>query len=229
MIAPDVVPTAPAPPACRRAHGRCQEPGHSLSLVGATSHPGSRLFDEVTSVLLALPWRPELRIEEIPAPQRIAPHAVAIAAEVVVGDIDVGSGRLVLLHDPAGNPAWDGTFRCVTYARAEVDADMGTDPLLAPVGWSWLMDALERHQATYRAPSGTVTAVSSQSFGSMAGDPQRIEVEIRASWTPVVQVGADIAAHVRAWQDLLCMVAGLPLLPEGVVPIPLGRPAKRRR
>ena len=61
------------------------------------------------------------------------------------------------------------------------------------------------------------------------GDPQRIEVEIRASWTPVVQVGADIAAHVRAWQDLLCMVAGLPLLPEGVVPIPLGRPAKRRR
>ena len=51
-------------------------------------------------------------------------------------------------------------------------------------------------------PSGTVTAVSSQSFGSMAGDPQRIEVEIRASWTPVVQVGADIAARMRTLRRL---------------------------
>jgi len=201
---------------------------HSLSGVGATNHPVSRLFDDVTSALLAMPWRPELAIEEIPAPQRIAPHAVAIAADVLDGADDIGSGRLVLLHDPDGNPAWDGTFRCVTYARAEVDADMGADPLLAPVGWSWLLDALERHDASYVAPSGTVTAVSSQSFGSMAGDPQRIEVEIRASWTPIIGRGDDIGAHVKAWQDLLCMVAGLPLLPEGVVPIPLHRPRRRR-
>lgn len=174
-------------------------------------------------------WRPELTVEEIPAPQRIAPYSVAIAADVADGDDEVGSGRLVLLHDPAGNPAWDGTFRCVTYARAEVDAKMGTDPLIAPVGWSWLLDALDRWNAAYAAPSGTVTAVSSQSFGSMADEPLQIEVEIRASWTPQLVTGAEIAAHVNAWQDLLCMVAGLPLLPEGVVPIPLHRTARRRR
>lgn len=195
----------------------------------ATKHPASRLFDEATAAIMSMPWRPELVIEEIPAPQRIAPFALAIAAEVEDGEREVGSGRLVLLHDPDGDPAWDGTFRCVTYARAEVDPEMGTDPLLAEVGWSWLLDALERHAAAYAAPSGTVTAVSSRSFGSMEGDPQRAEVEIRASWTPDVDEGGDIIAHVRAWQDLLCMVAGLPVASDGVVPIPIRRAAAKRR
>lgn len=192
-------------------------------------NPESRLFDQAVAAVMATTWRPELLIEEIPAPQRIAPYAVALSADVEVGEEELGNGRLVLLHDPAGNPAWAGTFRCVTYARAEVDAEMVTDPLLAEVGWSWLVDALERHHAAYAEPSGTVTAVASQSFGSMADDPRRAEVEIRASWTPLIAAGTDMGAHVNAWQDLLCMVSGLPALPDGVVPIPLHRSGKRRR
>ncbi|HVK45315.1 MAG TPA: DUF3000 family protein, partial [Micropruina sp.] len=111
-----------------------------------------RLFDEAVAALQAMHWRPELVIEEIPAPQRIAPHAVAIAAEVVAAGEDLGNGRLVLLYDPAGNPSWDGEFRCVTYARAEVDAEMVADPLLTEVGWSWLIEALVRYDAAYTAP-----------------------------------------------------------------------------
>ena len=41
--------------------------------------------------------------------------------------------------------------------------------------------------------------------------------------------GDEILTHVEAWQDLLCMVSGLPLLPDGVVPIPLHRTGRRRR
>lgn len=186
------------------------------------------MFDEAVSAVMAVTWRPELTVEEIPAPQRIAPQAIAIAADVDFAGDEVGNGRLVLLHDPDGNPAWEGTFRCVTYARANVDAEMVTDPLLAEVGWSWLVDALERRGAAYAAPSGTVTAVASRSFGSMEGDPSRAEVEIRASWTPLLDSGADMATHVYAWQDLLCMVAGLPTLPDGVVPITAARPMKWR-
>lgn len=189
----------------------------------------SGLFEEAAASLAVMPWRPELTVEEIPAPQRIAPFAAAISAEVTVDDNELGQGRLVLLHDPAGNPAWDGTFRCVTFARARVDPDMVVDPLLAEVGWSWLEDALGGRGAGYVAPSGTVTAVSSKAFGSMEGDPDRSEVEIRASWTPLISTGAGIVPHVEAWQDLLCMVAGLPLLPEGVTAIPLHRAARRRR
>ncbi|MCR8526224.1 DUF3000 domain-containing protein, partial [Escherichia coli] len=123
------------------------------------------VFRRAVADLMSAAWRPELQVEEIPAPQRIAPFSAAVTADVVVGGEEVGSGRLVLLLDPAGNAAWEGTFRCVTFARADVDPEMVTDPLLASVGWSWLVDALDSHGADYRAPSGTVTSVSSESFG----------------------------------------------------------------
>lgn len=185
-------------------------------------------FERATSALAQMSWRPEVHIEEIPAPQRIAPFSAAITADVVVDSDEVGSGRLVLLHDPAGNDAWQGTFRCVSFVRAEVDPEMVTDPLLASVGWSWLIDALTSLDATYCEPSGTVTSVSSQSFGGMADDPSRAEVEVRASWTPVLEAdGSGLEAHLRAWGELLCTTSGLPPLPPGVIPMPARRGADR--
>lgn len=173
-------------------------------------------------------WRPELLVEEIPAPQRIAPFSAAVTADVVVSGEEIGSGRLVLLHDPAGNAAWQGTFRCVTFARAEVDPEMVTDPLLASVGWSWLIDALSNHGADYAVPSGTVTSVSSESFGGMSEEPPRAEVEVRASWTPQLVDGIGLAAHLSAWAELLCTTAGLPPLPAGVVLMPSRRTPSSR-
>lgn len=177
------------------------------------------LFDVAVQAILTMSWRPELKVEEIPAPAKIAPFAVAISAEVELNDEELGSGRLVLLHDPAGSASWDGDFRCVTYTRADVDPEMVTDPLLTEVGWSWLIDALERNQADYTSPSGTVTAVSSRSFGGIADDPPRAEVELRASWTPIISTSADVVRNLQAWSELLCLTAGLPPLPDGVVPI----------
>lgn len=184
---------------------------------------GAASFDELTRLLAGFAWRPEVEVEDIPSPQRIAPFSVAIAADVVSQNEELGNGRLVLLHDPAGVEAWAGEHRCVTFARADVDLEMVTDPLLAEVGWSWLTDALESHGAHYVAASGTVTAVSSRCFGGMQDEPDRAEVEIRASWTPLLDDESDLAAHLAAWQDLLCMTAGLQPLPDGVVPISFGR------
>src|ERR671912_289813 len=158
-----------------------------------------------------------------PPPQRIAPFAAAISAEVIANEAEIGSGRLVLLHDPAGNAAWQGTFRCVSFARADVDPEMVTDPLLASVGWSWLIDALAAHAADYLAPSGTVTSVSSESFGGMSDEAPRAEIEVRASWTPQLSAGAGLSVHVAAWAELLCTTAGLPPLPAGVVLMPSRR------
>ena len=173
--------------------------------------------------------RPEVFCEEMPAPQRIAPHAAAMSADVTVDDTDVGTGRIILLHDPAGNEAWGGTFRCVAYARAEIDLELITDPLLAAVGWSWLVEALEAHHASYIAASGTVTRVATESFGGMAEEGGTAQIEVRASWTPVPPPGAepgtalDVAAHVEAWGELLCTAAGLPPVPEGVTAMPSRR------
>src|SRR3546814_15039237 len=104
--------------------------------------------------------RPEVFCESMPAPQRIAPHASALSADVTVDGEDVGTGRIILLHDPAGNDAWAGTFRFVVYARAEIDPELITDPLLGGVGWSWLTEALDDPGAQCVAPSGTVTTSS---------------------------------------------------------------------
>jgi hypothetical protein len=168
--------------------------------------------------------RPEIFCEEMPAPQRIAPFASALSADVTVDGEDVGTGRIVLLHDPAGNEAWGGTYRCVAYARAEIDPEMANDALLGEVGWSWLTEALDAHGAEYTSPSGTVTKVSSESFGSMADEEATAQLEIRASWTPV----GDIADHVEAWGELLCTASGLPPVPEGVAPLPSRRGQRGR-
>jgi hypothetical protein len=178
-----------------------------------------QLFEAAAHLLLTMAWRPELKVEQIPAPQKIAPHAVAITAEISSAGEELGTARLVLLHDPAGSPSWDGDFRCVSFSRAEVEPEMVSDPLLTEVGWSWLLEALERNQAEFRAPSGTVTAVSSKSFGGIADDPARAEVEVRASWTPVITEPDHVLAHLQAWSELLCLSAGLPPLPDGVVAI----------
>ena len=106
-------------------------------------------FSRAVAQLRAAKFRPELFVEEMPAPQRIAPFASALSADVTVDGEEVGSGRVVVLHDPAGNDAWSGTFRCVAYARAEIDPELVSDPLLAGVGWSWLTEALEAHGAEY--------------------------------------------------------------------------------
>ena len=176
-------------------------------------------FERAVKQLRSAKFRPEVYTEEMPAPQRIAPFASAISADVTVDGEDIGTGRIVILHDPAGNDTWDGTFRCVAYARADIDPELVTDPLLAEVGWTWLTEALEAHGAVYGAPSGTVTSVSSESFGGMSAEPGTAQIEIRASWTPV----GDLTAHIEAWGELLCTAAGLPPVPEGVATMPSRR------
>jgi hypothetical protein len=191
-------------------------------------------FREAVAQLHAARLRPEVFCEEMPAPQRIAPYASALAADVTVDGADVGTGRIVLLHDPQGNDAWEGTFRCVAYARAEIDPEMANDPLLAEVGWSWLSEALDAHGAAYVAPSGTVTKVSSESFGGMADEEATAQLEIRASWTPVPTTDAgpqtqlDLGPHVEAWGEMLCTASGLPPVPEGVAPLPSRRGQRGR-
>jgi hypothetical protein len=144
-------------------------------------------------------------------PQRLAPWSHAISLEVTVDGLSLATGRLILLHDPAGHQTWEGTFRLVGFAAAEMEPDIGRDPMLAEVGWSWLIDALGDQRARYTAAGGTVTQTASTRFGDLAGPQATLDLELRASWTPL---DTDFGAHLRAWAALLCTAAGLP--PEGV-------------
>lgn len=186
----------------------------------AIADEGTADFRLAVASLRGLHVRPEVHIEEAPAPQRLAPFALALSAEVVVDDDDLGTGRLVVLHDPAGQDAWEGTFRIVAFVKASLEPEMASDAFLAEVGWSWLQEALDHHGAGYRAISGTVTRVTSESFGALSDRPIEGQIELRASWTPN---RADLGAHALAWADVLTQAAGLMPLPTGVAQLPRPR------
>lgn len=173
-------------------------------------------FGVVRARVAAHPWRPELKVAGIPAPTRLAPDALAMEATVSADAADLGSGRLIILHDPAGSESWQGTYRLVTVTRADVDPEMATDPLLAPVACSWLTEAMAAQGASYTALAGTATSVVSRPFGQLDEDPDENRVELRASWTALLEDPCEIDEHLSAWQDLLCQACGLPPLPEGV-------------
>lgn len=176
---------------------------------------GSDAFDRALASLRAVRVRPELAVDEGPAPQRLAPHAVALTAEFVEDDDELASGRFVLLHDPEGVEAWEGTFRAVVFIRASLEPDLATDPLLTGVAWAWLLESLEASAGPHTALGGTVTRVMSESFGALGERDVNGMVEIRASWTPVGDpdlMGGDL----QAWADTLAQAAGLLPLPPGV-------------
>jgi hypothetical protein len=174
--------------------------------------------------------RPELTFEEEPPPRRLAPHAYAVAATVLAAaeaDTELGSGKFVLLFDPAGQPGWDGKYRIIGYVRAELEPEMTADPLINEVGWSWLTEALDARTTGFRMISGTATTVVTQGFGSKQDEPTSTGFELRASWSPVIsdESSAALEGHVAAWCDVVSAAAGLPPVAPGVAAL---RPPRRR-
>ena len=168
--------------------------------------------------------RDDLELEGWPAPRKLAPYAFALAATAYRDGEEAGTGKLMLLYDPDGRDGWTGTFRVVCHVQADVEEEMAADPLLGEVGWSWLTDALDLHAPGYTAPSGTVTRVITESYGSKSDEPPATAFELRASWCPAVSSGEDsadiadeLSGAVVAWCDLLAAAAGLPA--QGTVAI----------
>ena len=159
--------------------------------------------------------RDDLALRLVPAPKRMAPWSVAVAAEVVRDDDEIASGRFVVLHDPAGQDGWQGDTRVIAFVEAQVEAEMAADPALAQVGWSWLLEALDGREAGHTAAGGTVTRTVSTRFGQIEEAEDVSEVEVRASWTALPgSDGLDLGRHLLAWCDLMRSTAGLP--PPGV-------------
>lgn len=164
--------------------------------------------------------RPELTVHEIPAPEGLAPYAVALSAEVTPrthnGDSERGLGRFALLYDPAEPAAWGSAFRVVCFAQAPLEPEMGVDPFVTEVAWSWLIEALNSRNARFGAASGTATKVISTGFGELSSQGDGAQLELRASWSPHE---SRLDAHVEGWGELLCMLAGLPPAEEGITMI----------
>ncbi|HVB46308.1 MAG TPA: DUF3000 family protein [Streptosporangiaceae bacterium] len=173
--------------------------------------------------------RPEVIFEGEPPPRRLAPQAAAIAATVEVDRNEIGWGRFVLLYDPAGQDGWAGPFRVIGYVRAELEPEIAADQLIREVGWSWLTEALDARSTGYAAPSGTVTTVQTEGFGTKQDEAVVTEFEMRASWSPVSDGRDDfrIDRHVGAWVDAMCVACGRPPAPPGVAQLRPPAPLRR--
>jgi hypothetical protein len=167
-------------------------------------------FARAEAEMRAVVFRSDFSVREIPAPGGLAPNALALAGDVRPEEDGVdsafGTGRFILLDDPSEPPPWNGAQRIVCFAQAPLEPEIGTDPLLADVAWSWLVDALDSRRAVYHSASGTATKTLSKGFGSLAAEGDGAQIELRASWSPEGPLGA----HVEAWAELVCMLAGLP-------------------
>lgn len=170
----------------------------------------------------AVVFRSELTVRKIPSPTGVAPHSVALAADVLASpdssphstqDSIHGAGRFILLYDPEEPSSWGGAFRVVCFAQAPLENEIALDPFLSDVTWSWLVDALDSRGALYKNASGTATRTLSTGFGELTDQGDAAQIELRASWSPLE---ADMSHQIQAWGELLCMLAGLPPSGEAV-------------
>lgn len=210
-----------------------------MSAIGGVPHlPGE--FSAALEGLRSARRRSEVRLDEVPAPARLAPFAVALGAEVfdttpapppLHGPArsllpppevqELATGRFILLHDPAGSAVWNGRFRIVTYIRAQLEPAMGNDAMLGSVAWTWLVEALENNAARHHSTGGTTTRILSESHGTLEDRTDTIDIELRASWSPQT---SDVRPHLEAWTEMVCMFAGLPPLPRVVAHLSQRRP-----
>jgi hypothetical protein len=178
-------------------------------------------FKRAIALLSNFKPRVEITLDEIPAPQKLAKFAYALSADVsngLIGDAEaeLANGRFVILHEPGGQDTWEGEFRCVTFLNADLETTEAEDPSLPEHGWTWLMKALEDNGCQFAAPSGTVTRAISHSFGKLSTASDGGEIEIRASWSPIVSNPEDLVGHLEAWCNLLAEISYLQPIPEGV-------------
>lgn len=187
---------------------------------------GDDTFRAVIDAMTSAPQRSEFTWRTIPAPSRMAPSTWACTGEILVHDEEVASGRLVILHDPAGQESWDGTYRMVALVQAQLEPEFAVEAMLGDVAWSWVTESLELHEADSRELGCTATRVVSQSYGALASRPSTVDVEMRVSWTPEPPAEddseepvIDLAPHYAAWTAMLAAAGGLPPAPPRIAPI----------
>ncbi|MFM1906287.1 MAG: hypothetical protein RIT32_1083 [Actinomycetota bacterium] len=158
-------------------------------------------------------FRPDLQVVAAPAPKKLAPHGVSLLGEINT-PTHFADSRVVVLYNPAGDPAWNSTVRVVIFTKAEIENELADDPLILQIAWKWLEESLSKFDATAIELSGTVTRTSSKGFGAI-DEESPSTIEIRASWSPPAVTEVD--RHVSAWGELVCLAAGVD--PEGVTTI----------
>ena len=87
-------------------------------------------FREAVAAMNAAQVRREIEIGSDSTTTAFSPYSYALGAEVKRDEAEMlperfngdAFGRLILLHNPEGADAWDGTMRLVAYIQADLDS-----------------------------------------------------------------------------------------------------------
>ena len=161
--------------------------------------------------------REELETHQIPAPEKIAPNALAFSTHKpnpAETPSNRAAGRIVFLHDPKEFETWGSNMRVIAYGKSPLETDVADQGDYAQYWWGTLELALKSHGAKYVNGAGTITKMISTGVGALDGEPVHSEVELRASWSPTED---DLAPHFAAWQNLIAEMAGFHIGGEDVV------------
>lgn len=161
--------------------------------------------------------RAELDTVQIDAPDKIAPFALAFAAQVpnrAETPMNRGVGRIVFIYDQSQSETWGSNMRVIAYAKSPYENEMALEDDYANFCWELLTRSLARNQVRYSHEAGTVTKMTATGMGSLSDEKVGSEVEIRASWSPT---DLDLGAHFAAWQDLVAGLAGFSVEGETII------------
>lgn len=216
-------------------------------MVSSLQRPIPREFTDAVASLRAAVVRPEVTLDEVPAPKRIAPHAVAID-----GDVDVSS-LAPRVSTSAGRRA---TTSLVTASGAA-----GAGPAVGgdEAGGRLVLLHDPDPPAAWDGDLRVIVLVKAVVEPELAADPLLAEVvwawlreELDGAGATARELGGTVtrvasetfgaladrpanvqvelraswtpcdppARHVEAWAELMCRLAGLPPAQPGVTAIP---------
>ena len=166
--------------------------------------------------------RPEVLCEEMPAPQRIAPYAAALSADVTVdGERHRHrAGSSCCTTPPATTPGRAPSAAWPTAAARSSSSSSPTRcwPRSAGPGSSRRSPPTAPSTSPPPAPSPGWPPRASAAWPRTAAPPRsRSAPRGRRSTRPASR------AHVEAWGELLCTAAGLEPVPDGVAVMPSRR------
>ena len=183
---------------------------------GTGSADGSSVpipFRTAVEALRAARPRPEIEIDPTPPPQRLAPYAYALEAAVVDGEDDLADGRL----DPAARPGRPRRLARHLPAGHARTGGAGAGDGRRPAAARRVLVVADGRAArragcrTARRAAPSPARVRTTSAGCRSAGPRHRSRSGRPGRRARACGGVpDTAAHLAAWCDLLCQIAGLP-------------------
>lgn len=168
-----------------------------------------KVVSQAVDSVRAIPRRPHVVYEEIPVPGTVSDYGVGVSMRYEIRSNLHSYAWVMVLYSHDYREEWGSHWRCVAFLSTPMEAGTLTD-MTASLIWGWMeRDVVDIEPDTL---SGTVSVSRDTAFGMLSrhtfDDEPESRCEVRASWTPHVNVGSilDAGAQVDAWARFMISI-----------------------